>query len=127
MSDRIVLSNMVFQARHGVADREKVEAQRFEVDVELGLDLQPAAVEDDLERTVDYGPVYETVRQIVESTTYNLIEALAEAICHELLSEHARVRDVTVRVRKPEVALGGSLDYAGVEIRRQRSGRGSEA
>lgn len=121
MSDRIVLANMVFQARHGVADREKVEAQRFEVDVELGVDLQPAAVEDDLERTVDYGPVYETVRQIVESTTYNLIEALAEAICHELLSEYSRVREVTVRVRKPEVRLGGPLDYAGVEIRRQRS------
>ena len=121
MSDRIVLANMTFQARHGVADREKVEAQRFEIDVELGLDLQPAAVEDDLERTVDYGPVYETVRQIVESTTYNLIEALAEAICHELLSEYPRVREVTVRVRKPEVRLGGPLDYAGVEIRRQRS------
>jgi dihydroneopterin aldolase len=122
MSDRIVLSNMVFLARHGVAAREKVEAQRFEIDVELGLDLQPAAVEDDLERTVDYGPVYETVRQIVESTTYNLIEALAEAICHELLSEYARVREVTVRVRKPEVRLGGPLDHAGVEISRQRSG-----
>ena len=121
MSDRIVLSNMVFLARHGVAAREKVEAQRFEIDVELGLDLQPAAVEDDLERTVDYGPVYETVRQIVESTTYNLIEALAEAICHELLSEYARVREVTVRVRKPEVRLGGPLDYAAVEISRQRS------
>src|SRR6266852_1450699 len=116
---RIVLAGMAFQARHGVADREKVEPQRFEVDVELGLDLQPAAVEDDLERTVDYGPVYETVRQIVESTTYNLIEALAEAICHELLNEYVRVREVTVRVRKPEVRLGGPLDYAGVEIRRQ--------
>jgi dihydroneopterin aldolase len=121
MSDRIVLANMLFQARHGVADREKVEAQRFEVDVELGVDLQPAAVEDDLERTVDYGPVYETVRQIVESTTYNLIEALAEAICHELLSEYPLVREVTVRVRKPEVRLGGPLDYAAVEISRQRS------
>ena len=121
MSDRIVLSNMVFLARHGVAAREKVEAQRFEIDVELGLDLQPAAVEDDLERTVDYGPVYETVRQIVESTTYNLIEALAEAICHELLGEFGAVREVVVRVRKPEVRLGGPLAYAGVELRRRRS------
>ncbi len=121
MSDRIVLANMVFQARHGVADREKVEPQRFEVDVELGLDLQPAGLEDDLTQTVDYGPVYDTIRQIVESTTYNLIEALAEAICHELLGEHARIREVTVRVRKPEVRLGGPLDHASVEITRRRS------
>jgi len=121
MTDRIVLANMVFQARHGVADREKVQPQRFEIDVELGLDLQPAGLDDDLEQTVDYGPVYDTIRQIVESTTYNLIEALAEAICHELLGEHARIREVTVRVRKPEVRLGGPLDHAAVEITRRRS------
>ena len=124
MSDRIVLAGMVFHARHGVADREKVEPQRFEVDVELGLDLQPAGLEDDLARTVDYAAVYDTTRQIVESTTYNLIEALAEAICHELLAEQALAREVTVRVRKPEVRLGGPLDHAEVEIRRRRSDRG---
>ena len=121
MTDRIVLAGMTFQARHGVASREKVEDQRFEVDVELVVDLQPAALEDDLGQTVDYGAVYQEVRQIVESTTYNLIEALAEAICHELLGEFGAVREVVVRVRKPEVRLGGPLAYAGVEVRRRRS------
>jgi len=118
---RILLANMAFQARHGVHDWEKVQPQRFEVDVELGLDLQPSALEDDLIRTVDYGPVYDTVRQVVESTTYNLLEALAEAICHELLASQPLVEEVTVRVRKPEVRLGGPLEYAGVEVRRRRS------
>jgi dihydroneopterin aldolase len=121
MTDRIVLKDMIFQARHGVADREKVEPQRFEVDVELQLDLQPAGLEDDLGRTVDYGIVYQTTRQIVESTTYNLIEALAEAIAHEVLAGHPAVLEVVVRVRKPEVRVGGPLAYAGVEIRRRRS------
>jgi 7,8-dihydroneopterin aldolase/epimerase/oxygenase len=121
VSDRIILADMTFQARHGVAPREKTDLQRFEVDVELGLDLQPAALEDDLGRTVDYGRVYQTTRQIVESTTFNLIEALAEAICHEILGEHQLVREVVVRVRKPEVRLGGPLAYAAVEVRRQRS------
>ena len=44
MSDRIVLAGMSFQARHGVDDWEKVEAQRFVVDVELVLDVQPAGL-----------------------------------------------------------------------------------
>jgi dihydroneopterin aldolase len=121
MPDRIVLDGMVFQARHGVHDREKVNAQRFEVDVELLLDLQPAGLEDDLARTLDYGRVYETVRTIVESTTFNLIEALAEAIAHELLSDFPGLEEVTVRVRKPEVQLGGPLNFAGVQVRRRRS------
>jgi 7,8-dihydroneopterin aldolase/epimerase/oxygenase len=122
MSDRILLDGMVFRARHGVADWEKVELQRFEVDVELAVDLQPAGLEDELTLTVDYGEAYRTIQQIVVSTTYNLIEALAEAIANELLAEHATVGEVVVRVRKPEVRLGGPLAYAGVEIRRQRSG-----
>ena len=120
MSDRIVLSGMTFQARHGVADWEKVQAQRFEVDVELVLDVQPAGLDDDLSRTVDYSGVYPVIRQVVESTAFKLIEALAEAIAHEVLGGHPQVEEVVVRVRKPEVRLGGPLDYAGVEIRRRR-------
>jgi dihydroneopterin aldolase len=121
MQDRIVLADMVFQARHGVFDGEKVDPQRFEVDVELWLDLQPAGLEDDLARTLDYGRVYDTVRTIVESTTFNLIEALAEAIAHELLADFPPLAQAVVRVRKPEVKLGGPLAYAGVEIHRRRS------
>jgi dihydroneopterin aldolase len=120
LSDRIVLADMAFQARHGVNDREKVEAQRFEVDVELVLDVQPAGLDDDLTKTVDYGGVYAIVRQVVESTTFNLIEALAEAIAHEVLGANYLVDEVVVRVRKPEVRLDGPLAYAGVEIRRIR-------
>lgn len=121
MPDRILLQGMTFQARHGVHPEEKVTPQRFELDVELFLELQPAGLEDDLARTVDYGAVYDTVRSIVESTTYNLIEALGEAIAHELLNNFAAVDEVEVRVRKPEVKLGGPLDFASVQIRRRRS------
>ena len=120
LSDKIVLANMQFQGRHGYYDYELLNPQPFEVDVELRLNLQPAGVDDDLEKSVDYGKVYAAVRQIVESTSYRLLEALAEAISHELLADF-EVTEVTVRVRKPEVQLGGPLDYAGVEISRGRS------
>lgn len=125
MSDRIALRDMRFMGRHGVSVEEQRTPQRFEVDVELVLNLQPAGVDDDLAQTVDYARVYETARQIVESTTYHLIEALAEAIAHEILAEWAadgRLIEVGVRVRKPEVKLGGPLAWAGVEIWRRRAG-----
>jgi len=120
VTDRIVLAGMAFQARHGVNDWEKVEAQRFEVDVELFLDVRPAGLGDDLARTIDYRGVYEVTRRAVEERTFKLIEALAETIAGELLREHRQVEEVVVRVRKPEVRLGGPLEHAGVEIRRAR-------
>jgi dihydroneopterin aldolase len=110
---------MRFQGRHGYYDHELLSTQPFEVDVELVINLQPAGVDDDLEKSVDYGKVYDAVRQIVESTSYRLLEALAEAISHELLTEFP-INEVAIRVRKPEVKLSGPLDYAGVEIKRQR-------
>jgi dihydroneopterin aldolase len=121
MSDRIELHNMVFEGRHGYYDHEQATAQPFEVDVELRLNLQPAGVDDDLAKSVDYAKVYGIARQIVESTTFRLLEALAEAIGHEVLTGFPAVDEVGVRVRKPKVALGGPLDYAGVEIWRRRS------
>ena len=119
MSDRIVLTNMWFQGRHGYYDHEMMAPQAFEVDVELLLNLQPAGLDDDLTKTVDYAEVYAAVRQIVESTSYRLLEALAEAISHELLADFA-IGEVGVRIRKPEVRLGGPLDHAAVEIWRRR-------
>lgn len=120
MSDRIVLAGMAFLARHGVNDWEKIEPQRFEIDVELVLDVRPAGVDDDLARTVDYRRVYELTREVVESRTFDLIEALAEAIASGLLGAHEQMSEVVVRVRKPDVQLGGPLAYAGVEISRRR-------
>ncbi len=87
MSDRIVLANMRFHGRHGYYDHELLATQPFEVDVELFLNLQPAGVDDDLAKSVDYGAVYEAVRAIVESTSFRLLEAIAEAISHELLAD----------------------------------------
>jgi dihydroneopterin aldolase len=120
VTDRIVLHNMVFQGRHGVLEREQREAQPFQVDVELLVDLQPAAAEDDLTRTIDYSQVFEVCRQVVESTSFRLLETLAEALGQELLSDFP-VSEVGVRVRKPQVPIDGTLDWAGVEIWRRRS------
>jgi dihydroneopterin aldolase len=119
VSDRIVLANMRFMARHGVHDWEQREPQPFEVDVELHRDLRRAGIDDDLAATIDYGPVYATVQRIVEGTPVKLLEALAESIAAALLAD-LDVTEVVVRVRKPAVRLAGPLDFAGVEICRTR-------
>ncbi len=121
MTDRIALVNMRFEGRHGVLEEERVEAQPFEVDVELYLNLKPAGLADDISRTVDYRDAFRICREIVEGPSVGLIETLAERIAERLLTSYAAVdvSEVVVRIRKPRVALPGELDGAAVEIRRR--------
>ena len=120
MSDRILIEGMVVQGTHGVNPEEQVTPQPFEIDVELALDLQPAGLTDDLERTIDYSKVFLTCREVVESTRFLLIEALAEAIAEALFATYP-ADEVTIRIRKPAVDLGGPFRAVGIEIRRARA------
>lgn len=115
-----MLRNIQLEGRHGFYDDEREVPQPFEVDIELLLDLRPAGIDDELAKSIDYGRVYEVVRVVVETASFRLLEAMAEAISHEILAQFPVV-EVGVRVRKPAVQLGGPLDYAGVEIWRSRS------
>jgi dihydroneopterin aldolase len=119
MTDRIVLSGMRFEGRHGVGQDERALPQEIEVDVEIELDLAAAGRADDLERTVDYGRVIAACRRVVEERSFRLLEGIAEAIATDVLSDPA-ADAVVVRVRKPGVPVDADLDHAGVEIRRTR-------
>jgi 7,8-dihydroneopterin aldolase/epimerase/oxygenase len=117
--DRIILHNMEFRGHHGVHSAERELGQRFEVDVELSLDLGQALVSDALHDSVDYGQAYMIVREEVEEHQYQLLEGLAGAIVRRLMAELPIV-SVLVRVRKPQVPIHGILSYAAVEIQRRR-------
>ncbi len=67
----------------------------------------------DLARTLDYGRVYETVRAIVESTTFNLIEALAEVRrigAHEGWCYH-HVQAILLAIDQYAEAATGNREY----------------
>jgi dihydroneopterin aldolase len=122
MTDRIVLTNMRFNGRHGVEEAERAAPQPFEVDVEIHLDSRPAGLADELSMTVDYRAVFEICRSIVEGPSRQLIESLAESIAEAVLerSAAAEATAVVVRVRKPKAPLPGQLDHVAVEITRLR-------
>ena len=57
------------------------------VDLELERDLTVAGRSDQLADTVDYGAVYQVVREVMEGPPRNLLERLAEDIAQRLLEE----------------------------------------
>lgn len=118
--DKIYLENLEFFAYHGVFDDEKKNGQTFYVSVTLELDLTAAGVSDDLDKTVNYGEVYDLIADVTLNRRFDLIEKLAYTIIEELLRKYAMVNAVKVRVDKPKAPGTTCLFPAAVELRRER-------
>lgn len=117
--DIIRLRDMPFYGRHGVNPEEQALGQRFEVDVELFLDTRPAALQDDLTRTINYAQVYREVKRTVEEERFALIETLAETIAMRLGRRFAPDA-VRVCVRKPHAPIQGVFGHVAVDIERSK-------
>jgi dihydroneopterin aldolase len=124
--DEILLEGMLFYGYHGVNPEEQALGQRFIVDLTVTADLSEAGRTDDLTTTISYSHIFKRIRPIVETERFQLLEALGETIASTVLTEFPRANAVSVTVRKPGVAIRGSiLESAGVRIRRSRSGAAS--
>ena len=119
-TDKILLKGLAFYGHHGVSPHEKALGQRFIADVTMECDARVAGLSDDLADAVDYVPAYEIVKAVMEGESKDLIESVAEDIAGQIL-ETLNVSAVRVTIKKPEVAIRGSiLSYAGLEIYRRR-------
>ena len=120
MSDRVFLEGLVLHAFHGCHEAEARDGQDFVLDVELELDLAPAAARDDLSATVSYDDLLATTRTAFGARRYHLIEAAAGAVADALLAAFAQVEAVEVCVRKPHAPLPARFAAAGVRLVRRR-------
>ncbi len=119
MTDKILLHGAQFFGRHGVSDAERAVGGRYVVDVELACDLGPAGASDNLADTISYSDVYHIVAEIVQGSSFHLVEALAETIAQTLLARLPAAAAM-VRVKKQPPPTAGIMDWAGVEIVRRR-------
>ncbi|NLO22396.1 MAG: dihydroneopterin aldolase [Syntrophomonadaceae bacterium] len=117
--DQIIARKIACYGRHGVLEKEKSRAQRFEIDLNIYKDLSTAAAKDDLQYSVDYSEIFEQVRDIVENKSFNLIETLASNIADMILTEYP-VEKVEVSVYKPQAPIKGEFEYFAVKIERRR-------
>jgi 7,8-dihydroneopterin aldolase/epimerase/oxygenase len=119
-SDRIRLNSMLFYAHHGALAEERALGQAFEVDVEVRGDFGRHEGSDDLLWTVDYTLLYQAVAELFNGKAFHLLETGAGRIASGILQRFEMVEEVTVRVRKPHVPMGGLLKTVEVEVTRRR-------
>ena len=114
----IRLHNMTFYGYHGVSAAERQTGRRFEVDVELMVDMEKPAKSDKLKDTVNYTEVYRTVEQIVLQNSFSLLETIAVKLANQILKKF-KPQEVTIRVRKKIPPIPGNLDDIEVEVKRK--------
>lgn len=105
--DLIALRNVRAYGRHGANPGERDAEQPFDIDVEIAIDLAAACASDDLDDTVNYAELHKRILDVVQSTSFALLERLASQIVHEIFRD-PRVARVCVAVGKPNLLQGAT-------------------
>lgn len=115
--DRIRIKDLLLRCIVGINPDERKNKQDVLINLTLFADLRKPCATDDIDDTVNYKTIKNRIIELVESSSFFLVEKLAEEIARECLANPA-VQTVEVAVDKP-----GALRFArsvGVEIVRTR-------
>ena len=118
--DRIRLTGLRIFAHHGVLDFERENGQEFIIDLEIAVDLAPAAASDDVTKTIHYGELAEAVYAAVQADAVDLIETVAERVAAIALG-YERALQVTVTIHKPAAPITVPFGDVSVTITRSRA------
>ncbi len=113
--DRVFVHDLVLDAEIGVYSHEKGVTQRARFSVDIDVKPADAAIEDQIDRVLDYDTIIAIIKKILAEGHINLVETLADEIATRCL-EHPRAASVKVKIEKLDKEPGA----VGVEIVRRR-------
>ncbi len=116
--DCIKIRNLEIFSNHGVLKEENVLGQKFLISADIYLDTGKAGRSDDLSYSVNYAEICHTVKHIMESNTFRLIETAAEKICENLLREYCLIKKISLEVKKPWAPILLPLEHVSVCVER---------
>ncbi|HJB84863.1 MAG TPA: dihydroneopterin aldolase [Candidatus Alistipes merdigallinarum] len=111
----IELEEMEFRAFHGCYPLERIVGNRFLVNVAIKADLSLPAASDNVDDTINYLSVYETVRDemAVES---HILEHVAQRIIDAIYRRFPQSQHIRVKVSKLAPPLGGKIKKVSVTL-----------
>lgn len=97
--DIIVVRDLKVDCIIGVWEWERKISQTLHIDLDLGTDISKSAASDNLDDTLDYKAITNSIREYVGASEFNLIETLAEKIA-ALVQEQFNVPWIRVSINK---------------------------
>jgi dihydroneopterin aldolase len=113
--DIVFIEDLQIEAVIGIYDWERRIRQTLSFDLEMAFDNRRPAASDDIEHTLNYKAVSRRLEQYVTSSSFGLVETLAER-CAELVREEFGVAWVRLKLSKPGAVRGARS--VGVRIER---------
>jgi dihydroneopterin aldolase len=118
LKDKIFIKNLVLPCHVGLTEEERRQKQNVIFDIEISCDLRQAGATDDINQTVNYYEIKETILNTVEKEEIKLLEHLAETVATIVLKDPAAL-GVRVAIKKEKYASSPEM---GIEISRDRHG-----
>jgi dihydroneopterin aldolase/D-erythro-7,8-dihydroneopterin triphosphate epimerase len=118
MTDQIEIRDLMIRAIVGINDDERVNRQDVVINLTIWADLGEAGRTDDIDDTINYRTLVKRVIELVEESSYFLVEKMAAEISRLGLEFSESIERVRVSVEKP-----GAIRFArsvGVTIERTR-------
>ena len=117
MNDNLSIEGLKVDTIIGVYQWEREVKQSVIIDLMLEIKSTRSGFEDSIEFAVDYVAVSDMVSNLVQSSSFLLIETLAEAIAGKLLKEFA-IRSIRLKLSKPSAIQNAA--NVGITIERSR-------
>ena len=114
--DRVFIEDLRIQTVIGIFDWEREITQTVSLDLQMAFDITAAGKSDDIADTLDYKAVSKRLIQFVESSEFQLVEALAEQCANIILTEFP-VQWLQLKLSKP----GAVRDSSAVGVIIERS------
>jgi len=116
---QIFLEGLEFYAYHGCFREEQLIGTWFNVDVVLWGDFEKAAISDNLEDTVNYLSVYQTLKTEMEVPT-KLLETVVVRMLDVVINGYPLVDKIEIKLSKMNPPLGGKLRSVSVKMDKNR-------
>ena len=111
----IRINNMQFRAHHGCLESEQRDGNWFRVDLAYDYDMRKAIRTDKLEDAVDYGALYEVIREEMARPA-QLLEHLAGRMLNVLTDRFPMITYAELTVTKFNPPLDGRVESSSVTV-----------
>ncbi|MGX7111625.1 dihydroneopterin aldolase [Gemella cuniculi] len=116
MITKLFVKNIEVFAHHGLFPEENKLGQNFIFEVECDVKYKTALFNDNINDSVSYADITQTIVEVTTQSTFNLLERLAGEILKNLFNKFPEITYIKLKINKPAAPIKYHFEECGVMI-----------